>query len=192
MAKTDPGELARTSPYIAEYIAAIDRTQKFGLEAPPRVLVRKECVDMQVVLPVLLDYYAQHSPDELTGQTGAIHFALLPLLYETTGIPFILTIGWMVRQGKPIFPHDEALIDRFIERGRQAWLHEGCPFHLWMTSPACEVLDITFAMNLGRIQSPEQCAKRIVYQSAYESPGDLLYHPTLVGTDFFHKTGAVL
>ena len=32
----------------------------------------------------------------------------------------------------------------------------------------------------------------IVYQSAREPRGDSIYHPTLVGPDFFHKTGGVL
>jgi hypothetical protein len=128
---TDPEESASTSPYIAEYIAAIDRTGCLGFEAPPRVLVRKPCVDMQAVLPVLLDYYDQHSPRKLMGQTLAMHLALVPRLHDKTGIHFNLTIGWMVCQGKPIFPHDENLIRRFVAEGRKAWIREGCPFHLW-------------------------------------------------------------
>lgn len=51
---------------------------------------------------------------------------------------------------------------------------------------------MTFAMNLGWAKSREECADLIVYQSAHEPPGDSIYHPTLVGPDFFHKTGGVL
>jgi len=192
VAKTDAGSVAATLPYIAEYVAAIDRTERFGFEAPPRLLIRKPCVDMRAVLPVLLDFYETHSPGELLGQTLAIHFALIPRLYDNTGIHLNLTIGWMVHQGKPIFPHDEGLIRRFVAGGRKVWIHEGCPFHLWMTSLACEILDVTFAMNLGHPQTREQCAKRIIYQPADEPAGHLVYHPTLVGPNFFLKTGAVL
>jgi hypothetical protein len=63
---------------------------------------------------------------------------------------------------------------------------------LWLTSPACEILDVTFAMNLGWAETKEECADLIVYQSAHEPPGDSIYRPTLVGPDFFHKTGGVL
>jgi hypothetical protein len=123
---------------------------------------------------------------------AAIHFALAPLLYDRTGIPFNLTIGWLVRKGKALCQHDERLIQYFIEGNTQAWLDEGCPFHLWLTSPAFEILDVTFAMNSGWAKNRGECADLIVYQSAHEPPGDSVYHPTLVGPDFFHKTGGVL
>jgi hypothetical protein len=180
------------SPYVGEYLAAIDRTEQFGFEAPMRLLVKKDCVDMQTLQPVLLDFFERSPPDSMIGQTAAIHFALAPLLYDKTRIPFNSTIGWLVRNGKAICQHDERLIQRFIEGNTDAWLEEGCPFHLWLTSPACEILDVTFAMNLGYAKDREECADLIVYQSAHEPPGDSIYHPTLVGPDFFHKTGGVL
>src|ERR1700677_151081 len=182
----------KLSPYVGEYLAAIDRTEEFGFDAPPRLLVRKDCIDKQALRPVLLDFFERSPPDSMIGQTAAIHFALVPLLYDKTGICFNLTIGWLARNGKGICQHDERLILRFIEGNTDAWLEEGCPFHLWLTSPACEILDVTFAMNLGWIKNREECADLIVYQSAHEPPGESVYHPTLVGPDFFHKTGGVL
>jgi len=182
----------KLSPYVGEYLAAIDRTEKFGFDAPPRLLVRKDRVDMQALRPVLLDCFGRSPPDSMVGQTAAIHFALVPLLFDKIGIPFNLTIGWIVRNGKAIYQHDERLIQRFIEGNTDAWLEEGCPFHLWLTSPACEIIDVTFAVNLGWAKNREECADFIVYQSAHEPPGDSIYHPTLVGPDFFHKTGGVL
>src|SRR5580692_1607442 len=127
----------KLSPYVGEYLAAIDRTEEFGFEPPP----------------------------------------------------FNLTIGWIVRNGKAICQHDERLIQRFIEGNTDAWVEEGCPFHLWLTSPACEILDVTLAMNLRWAKSRQECADLIVYQSAHDPPSDSIYHPTLVGSDFFHKTG---
>jgi hypothetical protein len=180
------------SPYVGEYLAAIDRTQAFGFETAPRVLAKKDCVDMLALRPVLLDSLERRPPDLMIGQTAAIHFALVPLLYDKTGIPFNLTIGWIMRNGRAIYQHDERLIQRFIEGNTDAWLEEGCPFHLWLTSPACEILDVTFAMNLGWAKNREECADLIVYQSAHDPPADSIYHPTLVGPDFFYKTGGVL
>ena len=173
-------------------MAAIDRTEAFGLSAPPRVLVAKDCVDMARTMPVLLDYFDKQRPEELVGQTAAIHFALVPLLVRKTGIPFQLTIGWMVHDGRVIFQHDEETIRRFLRDKLDAWTREGIPFHLWLTSPACEVLDITFAMNLGRAQTRERCEQLVIYQSAHAAAGKNVYHPMLVGPEFFSKTGAVL
>lgn len=56
----------------------------------------------------------------MIGQTAAIHLALVPLLYEKTDIPFNLTIGWLVREGKSIYQHDERLIEHFIEENIDA------------------------------------------------------------------------
>jgi hypothetical protein len=187
----DP-EAVIVSPYAAEFLAAFDRTEKFGFEAPPRLLVRKNCVDMAATVPVLLDYYERNGWEALIGQTAAIHFALVPLLADKTGIPFQLTIGWIERDGKPIYQHDESLIHRFIEGKTEAWLREGCPFHLWLTSPACEILDVTFAMNLGWAKTRDECAALVIYRQGEQATRDPIYHPTLIGPDFFHKTGGVL
>jgi len=73
----------------------------------------------------------------------------------------------LIRKGKPLCQHDERLIQRFIEGNTDAWLEEGCPFHLWLTSPAFEILDVTFAMHLGSAKNREEYADLIVYQSAH-------------------------
>jgi hypothetical protein len=176
---------------VAEYLAAFDRTERFGFEAPPRVLVQKDCVDMTTVTPVLLDYYDRNGWQALIGQTAAIHFALVRLLADKTGIPFQLTIGWIEYQGKPIYQHDETLLQRFLEGKTEVWLREGCPFHLWLTSPACEILDVTFAMNLGWAKTREECAALVIYQPCNQVARDPVYHPTIIGPDFFQKTGGV-
>jgi hypothetical protein len=188
----DARELSQESPYIAEYIAAIERTERLGFEAPPRVLAQIDGLDMSVLMPVLLDFYEENSPEDLMGQTLAINLQLVPRLFKRAGVHFNLTIGWMVRHGKPIFPHDEGFIQQFVTDGSDAWIREGCPFHIWLTALSCEVLDVTFAINLCAVHTRAQCAEQVVYQSARAVPGEFIYHPTLVGTDFFYRTGAIL
>ena len=186
-----PVDLASMPAYVQEFEAALDRTERLGLGAPPvRLVVRKDCVDMAKTMPVLLDYFDRHDPAELVGQTAAIHFALVPLLVRETGIPFQLTIGWMVHDGRTIFQHDEETYRRFLRDKFAAWSSEGMPFHLWLTSPAYEILDVTFAMNLGWAKTHEQCEKLVIYQPARTAPGKDVYHPMLIGPEFFNQTGA--
>ena len=64
----------------------------------------QDCVDMARVMPVLLEYFDRHTPEELVGQTLAIHFALIPELYDATRVPFQLTIRWIVLQGNGSSP----------------------------------------------------------------------------------------
>jgi len=186
-----PADTASVSPYVQEFEAALERTERLGLGAAPvRLVVRKDCVDMAKVMPVLLDYFDRHRPEELVGQTAAIHFALVPLLVRETGIPFQLTIGWMIRDGRVIFQHDEETYRRFLREQFAAWSSEGMPFHLWLTSPAYDILDATFAMNLGWAKNREQCEKRVIYQPADAPAGKNVYHPMVIGPEFFNQSGA--
>ena len=84
-----------TPSYLNEYMAAIDRTARFGLPPPPRILVANDCVDPDRTLQALLDYFDRHTTADLVGQTVAINLALMPILLEATGVPFQLTIGWV-------------------------------------------------------------------------------------------------
>lgn len=102
------------SSYTAEYRAAIDRTESLGLKAPARVLVRKNCIGINRTLPVLLDYFDEHTNEELHGQTLAINVALIPRLISATGVPFELTLGWI----------DIAKADLAARRGEDPAVHE--------------------------------------------------------------------
>jgi hypothetical protein len=178
------------SSYAAEYAAAYDRAANLGLKVPPRVLISRDCVDPDKTMEALLDYYGRHDPCDLVGQTVAINLALPPILYEATGVPFQLTIRWIEQGGEPRFQHGAELVTRFLAQKDEAWRREGLPFHLWLTSPALEILDVTFAMNLGWTETREECARLIIYKKG-QAQGDPIYHPTLVGDDFLIRTGII-
>jgi hypothetical protein len=179
--------------YGQEFTQAWDRTLRLGLALPPvRLLVRKACIDLTKALPVIVDYFNRHSGERLVGQTMAIHNMLLPPLCDALGVPLQLTIGWIEFNGTPRMQHDEALIQRFLTEKLAAWHREGVPFHLWLTSPALEVLDVTFALNLGWAKFAEDCARRVIYQSLDAPRGNPVYHPMLVGDDFFVQSGAII
>ena len=177
-------------PYTQEYLAAFDRTESLGLKAPPRILARKDCLDMSEAMPVLLNYFNVYKK-HLAGRTLTIHTDIRQALIETQGIPCNLTTGWMELHGKPICQHGDEKLIRFLRDKEQAYAREGLPFHVWLTSPSLEVLDLTFAMSLGWAETEDECASRIVYQSVHEPIGDRIYHPMLVGDDFFEQTGAM-
>jgi hypothetical protein len=179
--------------YGQEFMQAWDRTLRLGLALPPvRLLVCKNCINLTKALPVIVDYFNRYSSDQLIGQTMAIHNMLLPPLCDALGVPLQLTIGWIEFNGTPRMQHGETLIQRFLTEKLAAWHREGVPFHLWLTSPALEVLDVTFALNLGWSKSAEDCARRVIYQSLDAPLGNPVYHPTLVGDDFFVQSGAII
>jgi hypothetical protein len=63
--------------------------------------------------------------------------ALIPLMLEATGVPFQLTIGWSVRDGKPIFQRGEDTIRHFVTDKLSAWQREGC----FNESPGISMMD---------------------------------------------------
>ena len=66
--EVSPGE-----SYAEEFDAAWARTERLGLDARPfRVIVRKDCVDVRKVMPLVLDYFSQHTPAELIGVLGRL------------------------------------------------------------------------------------------------------------------------
>jgi hypothetical protein len=179
--------------YSQEFTDAWDRTLRLGLALPPiRFLVRKDCIDLAKALPVIVDYFNQNSSEQLIGQTMAIHNALQPRLFAALGVPLYLTIGWIELNGTPRMQHGEEQIQMFLTEKLTAWYRKPMPFHLWMTSPALEILDVTFALNLGWAESAEDCAQRVIYQSLQSPHDNPVYHPTLVGDDFFVQSGAAI
>ena len=55
-----------------------------------------------------------------------------------------------------------------------------------------EILDVTFAMNLGWAKNREECARLVIYQSLHDSAKEPIYHPTLVGEAFFDRINLLL
>jgi len=72
---------------------------------------------------------------------------------------FQFTVGWNEQQGTARFEHDERLVAHFLGLAQEAWHSECLPSRIWLTSPAFEILDVTFAMNLGWAKTREECAR---------------------------------
>jgi hypothetical protein len=104
--------------------------------------------------------------------------------------PLELTFGVVDVGGKTYGECSDATIRRYLRDKDLAWQREGVPFRVWLTSPAFEVLDITFAMVTS--QTREQCAKRLIYKPTSTSHlSQPVYHPKVVGVDFLEQTGAL-
>jgi hypothetical protein len=193
MVSVSPDASVEAQTYLAEYCEAVERTESLGLQAPPRVIVRKNCVDPDRLLAVLLDYFDRHTPEEMLGQTLNINLQLVELLDRKMGVPFLMTFGYVEMYGQRYGECSEYTVQRFLVDKVKAWTREGVPFHVWLTSLACEVVDITWAMSLGVVRTRDVCARRIIYKpldSPHSSPPT--YHPIVVGEDFLYQSGCVL
>ena len=111
-------ELFQASGYAQEYMEAFERTETPGLPVPAvRVLVKKDCVNLETVTPHIHRYLGECGSDAVVGQAFAINVNIIPYLHHHTGIPFTLTMGWFEDQGRELYRHDEALLRRLLRDG---------------------------------------------------------------------------
>lgn len=66
-----PGRGRSVNDYNQEFTDEWDRTLRLGLALPPiRLQVHKDCIDLAKALPVIVDYFNQHSSDKLRVRTS--------------------------------------------------------------------------------------------------------------------------
>jgi hypothetical protein len=178
--------------YPAEFLKAYDRTEGLGCKAPPRVLVQKNCLDMAKVGGALQKFFKDCTADDIAQQGFAHTVNLVPFLNAELGMPMILTIGWLELDGRPLFKHDDDFMRTLVRDGALSCGATGLPLHMWLTSLACEVLDVTFASTFAAQTGDKEVAGKAMYQANDNRDPDLIYHPTIVGVDFLDKIGATL
>lgn len=179
--------------YAQEFMAAAERSKGLGMRLPAvQLLVRKDCVQMERVQPVLQQYLGRYTQEDVVGQAFAINVQLVPLLAAKLGLPFTLTMGWFEHDGKRPYEHGEELIARLLKHGLGAFATEGLPLHVWLTSAACEVLDVTLPTTLAEITGQGALGGGVIYLSNQTIAPEIIYHPTVVGEDFLVKIGAAI
>ena len=186
-------ELTPMQRYAQEFMAACDRTERLGMALSPlRLVVNKDCVDLSTLAPVLQFYFGRYRQEEMVGQAFAINTSLIPLLLDKVGIPFTLTMGWFDDHGKRPYEHGEELIEKLLKRESDTALMQGLPLHVWLTSPAFEVLDVTLPTTLAQVSQNPKLAGGILYLSNQNPAPEILYHPTIMGEEFLVKIGAAI
>jgi hypothetical protein len=179
--------------YAQEFVRAYNRSRRLGLRLPRvQLLARKDCLDMDRIQPVLQDYVGRYSQAEIIGQAFAINVQLVSLLADKIGLPLTLTMGWFDHAGKQPYQHDEAFIEKLLQEGAGKYLTERLPLHVWLTSPACEVLDVTLPTTLAEVTGSRNLAGGVVYLSNRTVAPGIIYHPTVVGGDFLMKIGVAV
>ena len=187
------GEDVAERSYAREFLGAFERTQSLGLPVPPvRLLVEKDCVNVEIITPVVHKYLDEFSDDDALGQAYAVNVNIIPYLYDETGIPFTLTMGWFEHMGKDLYRHNDRMLRTMLREGIACHQLDGIPLHVWLTSPACEVLDVTLPTTIASASGAEELIGGIIYVSNRETDPPVIYHPTVVGVEFLEKIGAAV
>jgi hypothetical protein len=171
----------------------MDRTLRFGLALPSvRLQVHKDCIDLANALSVIVGCFNQHSSEQLRGRTGhSQHVATATLRGARRPASLLDDRLDRVRRDAPAPARRGAHPPPHREVGGVAAARGGGAFHLWLTSPALEVLDITFALNLGWATPPRTEHGGFICQPLHAPRDNPIYHPTL-GDGFFLQSGAAV
>jgi hypothetical protein len=179
--------------YAQEFTAAWDMTERLGLKvAPLQLLVQKDCIDMDQIAPVIQKFLRPYKEDDLFAQAIFINAQLADLISRKIGAPMYLTLGWTEVDGQPDYAHGEARLRQLLKDGRAA-LKDGVPMHVWLTSPACEILDVTLPTTLGLATGNRDLIGRILYRSNQDRGAtNVVHHPAVIGIDFLDRIGATI
>ena len=79
-----------------------------------------------------------------------------------------------------------------LRDGLGSFRQEGIPLHVWLTSPACEVLDVTLPATIAAISDAAQLLGGIIYISNRHPKPPVACHPTVLGMEFLDRIGATV
>lgn len=176
--------------YEQEFLAAMERTDRFGL-VPPAFTVKHgqrwfDAGNLARFPFAVRDALGELDFEDVVGQCMAIHYRLLPALEAWLGCSVFYTIGWIDEETKEgMFRFDEAFIAETLRTG-----HVGgaVKLHAWLTLPSMEIVDISLPTTMGVAQKRPEMFGGAITRFADELKG-MAYKPMLVGDDFLRKTG---
>lgn len=88
-----------------------------------------------------------------------------------------------------MFYTEAAQLKAMLDRGRP--LAGPLKLHAWLTMPSHEILDLTFGTTYGVVNGIKELIGNATFLHPSELTGSQRYHPQLVGTDYFHRIGAI-
>jgi hypothetical protein len=132
------------SGYGSALKSAIDVTYSMGFEAPefpadwPPLLTDELVGRIYAEMTESLDG-RELSIEEIGLKCAPVHFALKPAIDKAIGTATLLTLG-AVQYGDDVFFSPNSLdVDELAHSGN---------YHVWLTLPSCEVIDLTLTSAL--------------------------------------------
>lgn len=184
--RTTPDVTSASGPYCEEFTQALLQTSRLGLNCDtPYVFSATNCIEIEKIAPVLQHLLGEYTADQVAAQCIAVNYKMKPVLEEKLGIPLYLTFGWYEHVGARVYEHDERLLTSLLKGHAVDFQVAGLPIHCWLTSPACEVLDVTLPTTIALVAPQHRHLVGGVYYFAdTHARPEVIYHPTVVGQDF--------
>ena len=86
----------------------------------------------------------------------------------------------------------EQLLRSLTRDGLASFQSDGLPLHVWLTSRACEIIDVTLPTTIAAATGADELWGGVIYISNAEPLPPVIYHPTIVGVDCLEAIGAAI
>lgn len=167
--------------YKSNFLAALERSRKFGLSCPNFSYSNKEIINNHF-LQRLIQKLGKLNPELIVGKCLQMSCDAQFLIGSDLKQVSYLTIGNVrdTENGKYIWHQTESQLFSSLEFGPKP--NESIKFHAWLTFPSLEILDLTIASSICRVQK-KKAFGGILYGSASKFP-QFEYIPMLVVSQF--------
>lgn len=177
--------------YKAEFIEALNRTERLGLTKPSITMTTEMFLDQKTLNALPQAIYKKMgdiSVDDLAAQCLSIHFKIKPVIEEAIGCKAFYTIGWVSYEKNSIFQQTEESLASMLENGITG---SSVSLHAWLTLPSMEILDFSLPTTYAKIHKMKDGIGGAITMHPSKLTGGMMYHPMIIGEEFLLKTGAM-
>lgn len=179
--------------YEVELEAAMKRTQEWGLPCPSFAFNSRRFLTptfIEGLIGCTQRVTGHLGPRDIAGQCFAVHHFIKDAIEQDLGVPLLYTIGYVTYEsGRAVFHTEVTQLKAMLDRGPP--LSGPLSLHAWLTMPSHEILDLTFGTTYGVVHGIEKLLGTATFTHPSELKHGMRYHPQLVGTDYFHRIGAI-
>jgi hypothetical protein len=176
--------------YRKEFLAATDRTRRFGL-ATPRLLLTNDLLlnddSLTRINEAMFEEIGEIPLDEIVAQCLLMHVRALPIVQSVLEVPVHFTIGYVSSNRSRFFEQTEASLKGMLDSPPT---RPEVSLHAWLTLPSDEIIDLTFATSLAVINKMDRGRGAVIASHADKLIG-MKYHPMLIGTEYLQRIGAM-
>jgi|GEM_PF-5170865 len=188
------------SVYKSCFAEAIGRTAKYQIELSNEDIRSIWTHDRKYVTKENYTSVGQHIFNSI-GANHAYHTAFeclkysvlsKPLIDEYLGIKTLLTIGYIVENGREPYKFSEVDIINMIHRTPTKYFNQNACIHIWLTLPSFEIFDLTL-LETKNTSNGNPFHKGRGYDYIFDSIENIFnrykftYMPMLIGVDSLVK-----
>lgn len=176
--------------YETEFHEALERTDLWGLCAP-YFRATDSCFvegNIQKIGTLLQKTLGRFSAEHVSQQCFAVTFFMKEQLESMLENTLTYTLGYVELNQKNVFytPY-EKLKELLINPVTSGPVN----LHAWLTTPAYEIIDLTFSTTYGVVNNDPSCIGGMMAQHHSAFTQDLKHHPQIIGEDFLYEIGAI-